>query len=42
MERSSVNTLEIKTLIDNNLTDDFSLETVFKGIETSYYYENEN
>jgi len=39
MERSPVNTLEIKTLIENNLTDDFSLESVFKGIETSYYYE---
>ena len=39
MERSPVNTLEITTLIVNNLTDDFSLENVFKGIETSYYYE---
>lgn len=39
MERSPVNNLEIKTLIENNLTDDFSLEMVFKGIETSYYYE---
>lgn len=39
MERSPINTLEIKTLIENNLTDDFSLETFFKGIETSYYYE---
>ena len=39
MERSPVNTLEITTLIANNLTDDFSLENVFKGIETSYYYE---
>ena len=39
MERSPVNTLEIKTLIENNLTDDLSLESVFKGIETSYYYE---
>jgi len=39
MERSPINTLEIKTLIENNLTDDFSLEMVFKGIETSYYYE---
>ncbi len=41
MERSPINTLEIKTLIENNLTADFSLETVFKGIETSYYYECE-
>lgn len=39
MERSPVNNLEIKTLIENNLTDDFSLEMVFNGIETSYYYE---
>ena len=39
MERSPVNTLEITTLSANNLTDDFSLENVFKGIETSYYYE---
>lgn len=39
MERSPINTLEIKTLIENNLTDDLSLEIVFKGIETSYYYE---
>lgn len=39
MERSPVNTLEIKTLIENNLTEDFSLESFFKGIETSYYYE---
>ena len=39
MERSPVNTLEIKTLLENNLTDDVSLESVFKGIETSYYYE---
>lgn len=41
MERSLINTLEIKTLFGNNLTDDFSLETFFKGIETSYYYETE-
>lgn len=39
MERSPINNLEIKTLIENNLTDDLSLEMVFKGIETSYYYE---
>ena len=42
MERSPVNTLEIKTLIMNNLTDDLSLNTIFKGIETSYYYETED
>lgn len=39
MERSPINTLEIKTLIENNLTDNFSLDNIFKGIETSYYYE---
>lgn len=39
MERSPINTLEIKTLIENNLTGDLSLESFFKGIETSYYYE---
>ena len=41
MERSPINTLEIKTLIKNNLTDDLSLTTIFKGIETSYYYETD-
>ena len=41
MERSPINTLEIKTLIENNLTDDLSLTTIFKGIETSYYYETD-
>ena len=41
MERSPINTLELKTLLENNLTDDLSLETVFKGIETSYYYETD-
>lgn len=39
MERSPINTLEIKTLIEKNLINDFSLESIFKGIETSYYYE---
>ena len=41
MERSLINTLEIKTLIEYNLTDDFSLDTFFKGVEISYYYEIE-
>lgn len=41
MERSPVNILEIKTLIGDNLTDDLSLESIFKGIETSYYYETD-
>lgn len=40
MERSPVNTLELKTLIFNNLTDDLSQAKVFKGLETSYYYES--
>ena len=42
MERSPINTLEIKTLIENNLTDDFSLDTFLKGIEISYCYETED
>ena len=37
MERSPVNTLEIKTLIENNLTDDLSLESFFKGIIRSFF-----
>lgn len=41
MERSPINALEIKTLIENNLTADLSLEIIFKGIETSYYYESD-
>lgn len=39
MERSPVNALELKTLLSNNLTDDLSQANVFKGLETSYYYE---
>lgn len=39
MERSPIHILEIKTLIENNLTEDLSLGSFFKGIETSYYYE---
>lgn len=39
MEGSPVNTLEIKTLIQNNLIDNISLESYFKGVEASYYYE---
>lgn len=42
MERSPINTLEIKTLIANNLSNDLSLETIFKGLENSYYYEIED
>lgn len=39
MERSPVNALELKTILSQNLTDDFSLANVFKGLESSYYYE---
>ncbi len=39
MERSPINILEIKTLIEENLTEDFSIKSIFKNIETSYYYE---
>lgn len=39
MERSPINNLELKALIESNLTDDLSLDMVFKGLETSYYYE---
>lgn len=39
MERSPVNALELKTLLKDNLTSDFSEAKVFKGLETSYYYE---
>jgi cell filamentation protein len=40
MERSSVNELEIKTLLKENLTENIDdREIIFKGIEQSYYYE---
>ncbi len=40
MERSPVNTLEIRTLLSDNLTEDVDdREVIFKGIEQSYYYE---
>lgn len=40
MERSPINTLELKTLIGENLTDRIDdREMIFKGIEMSYYYE---
>lgn len=40
MERSPVNVLEIRFLLQNNLTDDVdNREMIFKGIEQSYYYE---
>jgi cell filamentation protein len=40
MERSPINDLEIRTLLNNNLTEDINnREVIFKGIEQSYYYE---
>ncbi len=41
MERSPVNALELKTLLSNHLTNDFSEANIFKGLETSYYYETD-
>ena len=40
MERSSINDLEIRTLLSENLTPKIDdREVIFKGIEQSYYYE---
>ncbi len=40
MERSPVNDLELRALLDPNLTDKTEdREVIFKGIEQSYYYE---
>ncbi len=40
MERSPINDLEIRTLLENNLTDEIdNRDIIFKGIEQSYYYE---
>ena len=40
MERSPVNDLEIRFLLQTHLTDDVnSRDIIFKGIEQSYYYE---
>lgn len=40
MERFPVNNLEIRTLLQENLTSDCdNREVIFKGIEQSYYYE---
>ncbi|AOS85092.1 cell filamentation protein Fic [Chlorobaculum limnaeum] len=40
MERSPVNDLEIRTLLQEYLTSDIdNREIIFKGIEQSYYYE---
>ena len=40
MERSPVNNLELRTLLNENLTDDINnSEIIIKGIDQSYYYE---
>ncbi len=40
MERSPVNDLELRVLIQPNLTERINdREVIFKGIEQSYYYE---
>ena len=40
MERSPVNDLELRTLLEKHLTDEVdNREIIFKGIEQSYYYE---
>ncbi len=40
MERSPINDLELRTLLEKNLTDQIDdREIIFKGIEQSYYYE---
>jgi cell filamentation protein len=43
MERSPVNDLEIRTLLQSALTDDIENREIFmKGVEQSYYYETED
>ncbi|TAH03791.1 MAG: cell filamentation protein Fic [Sphingobacteriales bacterium] len=40
MERSPINDLELRTLLEANLTSETdNREIIFKGIEQSYYYE---
>ena len=40
MERSPINDLELRVLLEPNLTDKIDdREVIFKGIEQSYYYE---
>jgi len=40
MERSPINDLELRVLLQPNLTDEIeNREIIFKGIEQSYYYE---
>lgn len=41
-KRSPVSTGELKYLLQNNLTDNLSKESFFKGIDVSYYYEGFN
>ena len=42
MERSPVNDLELRALIEPNLTDRINdREIIFKGIEQSYFYESD-
>lgn len=41
MERSPVNSLEIKVLLENALTEDINNRQVYiRGIQASYRYEN--
>ena len=43
MERSPINDLELRTLLSQNLTNEINnREVIFKGIEQSYYYEEED
>lgn len=42
MIRSTVSTGELKYLLQNNLTEDLSKESFFKGVDASYYYEGYN
>ena len=39
MKRSAVSTGELKYLLLNNLTDDLTQASFFKGVDASYYYE---
>ena len=40
MERSPVNDLELRALLEPNLTKDINnREVIFKGLDQSYYYE---
>lgn len=40
MQRSPINDLELRTLLEHNLTDSTNdRELIFKGVEASYYYE---